>query len=478
MIPKKLVLNLNYTLLGLAAAAAYSGSTAAATSAGIAQFTAGDVSLKRPDGSADPLVKGKDIESGQAIVTGATGRAQLKFSDGGVVSLQPNTEFKIVNYVDKLDAKEDRFLVDLLRGGMRAITGLIGKRNNNNYRVTTTTATIGIRGSGFAASYNPDGSMNVTAEKDAIEVCSGGVCIGLVAGESAIVRSSSEPPVRTSIRASISTPPPAQEVVTIGNQTNADGSSSLIAVVGQTLIDRTLSDIKVIAVATETYQGYQYVSQISSENPTTTEFRNNKLLKFTDQSEGTRIFSEAGTAQPVANFRSIGNVTDPDFVGWGMWTMGTKVDGSTVQQLDNFHYVAGRPTSQADMTAFLSSCNYCTYNYALVGSTAPTQNGVAGILNSASFGVMPYYGYYSLNIAINTSFGNYSGNSYYASGSSFSNVEGTVKGSFFGSNAGRAGLTYGFDPAVAGSGTVKGALVFQKPASSSPSGGSLYLNAQ
>lgn len=465
-------MNLNYTLLGIAAAAACSGSSVAATTAGIAQFTAGDVSLKNADGRTDPLVKGKDIESGQAIVTGATGRAQLKFSDGGVVSLQPNTEFKIVNYVDKLDAKEDRFLVDLLRGGMRAITGLIGKRNNSNYRVTTTTATIGIRGSGFAASYNPDGSLNVTAEKDAIEVCSGGVCIGLVAGESAIVRSSSEPPVRTSNRASIPTPPPAQEVVTIGNQTNADGSSSLI-----TFVDRTFNDIKVIAVATETYPGYQYTSLISSENPTTTAFRNNKLLMFTDQSEGTRVFSEAGTAQPVANFKSIGNVTDPDFVGWGMWIKGTANYGGYVEQLDNVHYVAGRPTSQADMTAFLSSCNYCTYNYTLVGSTAPTQNGVAGILNSASFGVMPYFGNYSLNIAINTSFGNYSGNSYYANGSSFSNFEGTVKGSFFGSNAGQAGLTYGFDPAVAGSGTVKGALVFQKPASSTPYG-SLYLNAQ
>ena len=433
-----------------------------AASAGVAQFISGDVNVRRADGQTNPLAKGTDIESGQAIVTGTTGRAQVKFTDGGLISLQPNTEFKIANYADKADPQEDRFLVDLLRGSMRAITGLIGKRNRANYKVTTTTATIGIRGSGFNAGYNPDGTLTVTAEKDAIEVCSGGVCVGLVAGESATVRSSNEAPVRTSNRASIPTPPPAQEVVTIGNQTNPDGSSSLV-----TFIDRKFNDIKVIAVAAGTYQGYQYVSQIASEDPTTTEFRNNKLLKFTDLSGGnTRVFSEAGTTQPLETFKSIGNVTDPDFVGWGMWTKGTKIDGSTVQQLDNFHYVAGRPTPQADMTAFQSSCSNCVYNYTLVGSTAPTQNGVAGILNSASFAVMPQWGYYSLDIAINTSFGNYSGNSTYASGSGFSNYYGTVKGSFFGSNAGKAGLTYGFDPAVSGSGTVKGALVFQKPATS------------
>ena len=35
------------------------------------------------------------IEGRQAIVTGTNGRAQVKFSDGGLISLQPNTEFKI-----------------------------------------------------------------------------------------------------------------------------------------------------------------------------------------------------------------------------------------------------------------------------------------------------------------------------------------------------------------------------------------------
>ena len=159
-------------LLAVALSSAFAAPAFAA--AGTAQFTAGDVKVKRVDGALTVLSKGLEIDSGQSVLTGADGRAQVRFTDGGLISLQPNTEFKIANYVDKLDAKEDRFLVDLLRGSMRAITGLIGKRNRDNYRVNTATATIGIRGSGFNVGYNPDGTLSVTTELDAIEVCTAG----------------------------------------------------------------------------------------------------------------------------------------------------------------------------------------------------------------------------------------------------------------------------------------------------------------
>ena len=85
----------------MALSAAYPMSAVAATSAGTAQFAIGDVNVLQTDGRAAALVKGQSIESGQAIVTGQNGRAQVRFSDGGLVSLQPNTEFKISNYVIK-----------------------------------------------------------------------------------------------------------------------------------------------------------------------------------------------------------------------------------------------------------------------------------------------------------------------------------------------------------------------------------------
>ena len=65
--------------------------------AGVAQFTAGEVNLRQTDGRITALTKGGEIDSGNAIVTGNNGRAQVKFTDGGLISLQPNTEFKISN---------------------------------------------------------------------------------------------------------------------------------------------------------------------------------------------------------------------------------------------------------------------------------------------------------------------------------------------------------------------------------------------
>ena len=221
---------LHNTLLLMALAAAYPA-PAIAASAGVAQFAVGEVNVRRADGKTDALVKGKDIQSGEAIVTGTTGRAQVKFSDGGLVSLQPNTEFKIANYVDQSNPKEDRFLVDLLRGSMRAITGLIGKRNRDNYKVTTQTATIGIRGSGFNAGYNPDGSLGVTTEFDGIEVCNAAGCVGLTAGESVVVVSNNSLPVRTNTRADVPTPQTKQEPAVVGNQADKSGENAAVAVV-------------------------------------------------------------------------------------------------------------------------------------------------------------------------------------------------------------------------------------------------------
>lgn len=77
----------------------------------------------------------------------------MKFDDGGQVTLRPSTRVKIDSFsFEKEEPKKDGFVMSLLKGGFRAITGLIGKRANRNaYRVSTSTATIGIRGTTYSA---------------------------------------------------------------------------------------------------------------------------------------------------------------------------------------------------------------------------------------------------------------------------------------------------------------------------------------
>ena len=219
--------------LMMALAAAYPVQSFAA-SAGTALLATGEVSVRR-GASSDNLARGSSVESGDIIVTGPAGRAQLRFSDGGMVALSPNSQFNISKYADVNDPKQDAFLVDLLRGGMRAITGLIGKRNRDNYKVTTTTATIGIRGSAFLMNYLPDGTLVVSTEQDAIEVCTQAGCTGLAAGESARVVSSTQPAVRTSTRASIPSPDPLRTPTTVGDGTTGAGKSNLVTAPTQSI---------------------------------------------------------------------------------------------------------------------------------------------------------------------------------------------------------------------------------------------------
>jgi len=454
--------------LSVVVAAAFPAQSFAAGSAGVAQFIAGDVNVLHPNGKTEVLAKGKPLESGESILTGNGGRAQVRFSDGGLVSLQPNTEFKIANYVDEADPKQDRFLVDLLRGSMRAITGLIGKRNRENYKVTTTTATIGIRGSGFSVGYNPDGSLGITTELDAIEVCNAGGCVGLTAGESVRVINSSEAPVRTNVRANVPTPPPAQDAVVVGNQTTSDGKAAIVATV-TTPVKQVFTDLAA-AVAFTDSAGNPLVESYYPEAGTAvlTSFLSGKPIDF-DSLDSRNVLTQfrSAPAGTVMEKGALGVPSDPDFVGWGSWVSGQKIVAGSASAIESVHFVMGRPTPLAQMPA-----DNMQGTYQLAGGTAYSSTLGAGQLVSgslvANFGAYsPGQGYGNLDLT--TRFG---GNDYSIStsvdinNSKITNTSGTnVTGFFTGNNASRAALVYSA-PSVTGAGLaagqVSGTAAFQQ----------------
>ncbi|KQT09634.1 FecR family protein [Ramlibacter sp. Leaf400] len=99
------------------------------------------------------LVDGGSLYPGDVIETAPGARAVVAFRDESRVTLGAATRFRIDNFVyDEQNAGEGRFLASLLRGSVRALTGLIAKANNRNVGFSTATATIGIRGTGFDAS--------------------------------------------------------------------------------------------------------------------------------------------------------------------------------------------------------------------------------------------------------------------------------------------------------------------------------------
>jgi FecR protein len=124
-----------------------------ALAAGTVTHLSGTLYVKRADGTVLLLSERSRVVQGDELSTERATYAQVKFDDGGRVTLRPNTRVKIDSFsFEKDEPKKDGFVMSLIKGGFRALTGLIGKRANRNaYRVSTSTATIGIRGTTYSA---------------------------------------------------------------------------------------------------------------------------------------------------------------------------------------------------------------------------------------------------------------------------------------------------------------------------------------
>lgn len=108
----------------------------------------GTVTLIKADGSTVAIKKKGKVEEGDTLVTGNGAFAMFRFIDANEMLLRPDTQVKVTkfNFVEAEPTK-DKAQFDLLKGGLRRLTGLIGKRGDKDAdKLVTTTATAGIRG--------------------------------------------------------------------------------------------------------------------------------------------------------------------------------------------------------------------------------------------------------------------------------------------------------------------------------------------
>lgn len=123
-----------------------------AGTAGQVTHLSGTLSVKRGDGSTKLLAVRSEVQEGDLLTTEADTYARIKFVDGGEVVLRPGSQLRVANYsYNEAKPESDGVLMNLVKGGLRAVTGLVGKRNHDAVSVTTPTATIGIRGTHFGA---------------------------------------------------------------------------------------------------------------------------------------------------------------------------------------------------------------------------------------------------------------------------------------------------------------------------------------
>jgi hypothetical protein len=191
--------------------------SAAAANAGRIDFAVGEVKAIARDGSERPLAKGAEFASGDMIETG-NGRAQLRFTDGARISLQPNSQFRIDDYVFKGQADgSEKGAFSLLKGGLRTITGAIGRTNRENYQVGTAVATIGIRGTEYSVVYGS--SITVTTGDGIIEICNAAGCLILNSGETAYVANANTRPAMTDKKVDLAPPPPENQTLLLASRT-------------------------------------------------------------------------------------------------------------------------------------------------------------------------------------------------------------------------------------------------------------------
>ena len=136
-----------------------------AQEAGRVILSIGDVTIQRPGAAAAVAPVGTVLNTGDTIRTGNDSNAQVRFVDEAIMALRPGTEFKVEEYNWPGAANGlERAFFSIVKGGLRTVTGIIGKTNQQNYRVTTPTAALGIRGTNFnivhcdAACANRDGT--------------------------------------------------------------------------------------------------------------------------------------------------------------------------------------------------------------------------------------------------------------------------------------------------------------------------------
>lgn len=107
----------------------------------------GQVERVGANGAAQPLAKGDAVFEGDLIRSAAGSHAQLVMSDEALVAVRAESSVKLTKY--SYQGHEDgteRAIIELLKGGMRSVTGAIGRTNKENYQLKNDMHVIGIRG--------------------------------------------------------------------------------------------------------------------------------------------------------------------------------------------------------------------------------------------------------------------------------------------------------------------------------------------
>lgn len=177
--------------------------------AGQITHLSGTLSAKRADGTTKLLSVKSEVLEGDMLGTESETFARIKFVDGGEVVMRPGTQLKVESYSYNASKPEsDNIVISMFKGGLRAVTGLVGKRSREKVSFNTETATIGIRGTHFGAllcqndcggvpttgGKPPPNGLHIDVTTGAVQVSNKAGSVQLNAGQFGYVQNNSAPP--------------------------------------------------------------------------------------------------------------------------------------------------------------------------------------------------------------------------------------------------------------------------------------------
>jgi hypothetical protein len=410
----------------------------AAATASVARvdFAVGNVIAVSADGRTRALERGAEIDVGDTVNT-QQGRAQLRFLDGAYMSLQPDTAFKIeqFRFVEKGQGG-DNIVMSLLKGGMRTITGLIGRANRRNYKFRTEVATIGIRGTEYSVRYT--NSIEVFCAEGAISVENEAGTLPLNSGEGAQVLSADAAPIKT------------------------DEPPVLLPQPTTLRLDEPVNPIQVVmppvAVPVGKFTGAWAAAQLANVAAAT---------GVTIEQDGTGALVAFGGN---LSSTSAAVIDGSNGISWGRWTNGIVGGTGSFAGVDTgsapLHWVAGLPTANMPTG---------TASYAMIGATPPSCSPLctSAVLDRSSLSVDFSNATVNLDIALRVDGLVYSpttssgipliitGSSFTGSGAMGSGgTTLSAAGFFSGDAAARAGLAY--ELKILTQQSVNGAIAYQK----------------
>jgi hypothetical protein len=108
----------------------------------------GDIRMGRAGAQRAPA-SGEGVGVNERLSTGKNGAATITLKDGTVLTMGPNTTMDLSQFQFDSTTQKGNFVLDLLQGSVRVVTGLLARVNPDLFKINTPTSVVGVRGTDF-----------------------------------------------------------------------------------------------------------------------------------------------------------------------------------------------------------------------------------------------------------------------------------------------------------------------------------------